>query len=87
MSGIKSALTAALSGVTKPSASKAQPLDTESFPCINEDKAISADQAAQGLEALELNRASLPSNAPTLARSNSDASRNMVGHQLCLGMT
>ncbi|KAK2080066.1 hypothetical protein QBZ16_002462 [Prototheca wickerhamii] len=82
MSGIKSALTAALSGVTKPSASKAQPLDTESFPCINEDKAVSADQAAQGLEALELNRASLPSNAPTLARSNSDASRNMVDYDL-----
>lgn len=77
MSGIKSALTAALSGVTKPSASKPRALDTESFPCINEDKAVPADRAALGLDALDLNKASLPSNAPTLARSIS-AGRDVV---------
>lgn len=79
MSGIKSALTAALSGSpAKPAQARtAGKVDSESFPCISEGAPLSPEQAAEGLAALDINRATLPSNAPTLSRSL-DASRTVV---------
>ncbi|KFM27308.1 Carnosine synthase 1 [Auxenochlorella protothecoides] len=83
MSGIKSALTAALSGSpAKPAQARtAGKVDSESFPCISEGAPLSPEQAAEGLAALDINRATLPSNAPTLSRSL-DASRTVVDYDL-----
>lgn len=85
MSGLKSALTAALSGSpAKPAKDEEQrKLDPHAFPCISEEQPMSAEQAAEGLAALDMNRGSLPSMAPTMSRSLEGSRGGVSGARWC----
>lgn len=72
MSGIKSALTAALDGVSKvlkPEGSVTA--DAAAFPCLNEKGAsTSVDKTSEAFEDLNLKDASYVGSAPTVIKAN-----------------
>lgn len=85
MSGLKSALTAALSGSpAKPAKDEEErKLDPHAFPCISEEQPMSAEQAAEGLATLDIKRSSLPSMAPTMSRSLEGGRSGVRGGRSC----